>query len=58
MEQILEESGALSLALLSTDEAQYDQKALDLISKLSKLSTQDMAIREHLDVRPGRIHMA
>lgn len=50
MDKVLEEGGALTPDLLGSDEAQYEQKALDLISKLSRLSVHDLASREHLDV--------
>lgn len=52
MDKILEDSGALTPALLLADEGQFEQKALDLLSSLSKLSSQDTAVRDHLDVCP------
>lgn len=54
MDKIVEESGALTPALLLSDEGQFEQKALELLSKLSKLSAQDLAARDHLDVRPSK----
>lgn len=54
MDKILEDSEALTPALLLADEGQFEQKALDLLSKLTKLSAQDLAIRDHLDVCPTK----
>lgn len=50
MDKILEDSGALTPALLLADEGQFEQKALDLLSKLSKLPAQELAARDQLDV--------
>jgi Flp pilus assembly protein TadD len=50
MDKIVEEGGALTPALLLADEGQFEQKALDLLSKLTKLSAQELAARDHLDV--------
>jgi len=50
MDKILEDSQALTPALLLKDEGQFEQTALELLSKLTKLSSQDLAIRDLLDV--------
>ncbi|KAK5061143.1 hypothetical protein LTR84_007685 [Exophiala bonariae] len=56
MDKILEDSGALTPALLLADEGQFEQKALDLLSKLSKLSAQDFDARDQLDALQPSTH--
>ncbi|KEF62793.1 uncharacterized protein A1O9_00766 [Exophiala aquamarina CBS 119918] len=56
MDKILEDSDALNPTLLLADEGQFEQKALDLLSKLTKLSAQELAARDHLDAIQPSTH--
>ena len=50
MDKLLADSLPLSAALLATDEEQYDKEASSLIAGLQKLSTQQLASKELLQV--------
>ena len=50
MDKILTDSTPLSAALLATDEEQYDKEATSLVSALQKLSVQQLASKEALQV--------
>ena len=51
MDKLLEQSTALNLLLDALEEEQYDKQAHALVSKLSKISPQDLAVaKNELDV--------
>ena len=50
MEKLLTDSALLNTALLVTDEEQYDRLATSLVAGLQKLSSQQLASKEVLQV--------
>lgn len=56
MDKVISESEVLTPALLSMDEEQYDRHASSLVTKLTKLSAQQLASKEVLDVRALNVH--
>lgn len=50
MDKLLADSLPLNAALLATDEEQYDKEASSLVAGLQKLSTQQLASKEILQV--------
>ncbi len=51
MDKLLVESVALNAALLVADEEQYDKEATSLVAGLQKLSIQQLASKEILQVK-------
>ena len=51
MDKILEDSSSLTHALLMSNEEQYDTRAQSVVTRLKKLSSQDLLSATNLNVQ-------